>query len=48
MATCNLSGYAGKVTNKGAQKVQSVYTQPAAKSPKVITGGDLRAKKSSK
>lgn len=44
----NMSGYAGKVSNKGMQVVNSVYTQSASKSPKVKTGGDLRAKKSSK
>jgi len=43
-----ISGYAGKINNKGNQKVEPVYKTSAAKSPKVITGGDLRAKKSSK
>lgn len=43
-----VSGYAGKINNKGNQKVDSVYKSKSVKSPKVITGGDLRAKKSNK
>ena len=44
----SMSGYAGKITNKGNQEVKAVYAQSAPKSPKVKTGGDLRAKKSHK
>ena len=40
--------YAGKVTNKGNQEVKAGYVQKASKSPKMKTGGDLRAKKSNK
>lgn len=40
--------YAGKVTNKGNQEVKAGYAQKASKSPKMKTGGDLRAKKSHK
>lgn len=40
--------YIGKITNKGNQKVEAPLKQPASKSPKMVTGGDLRARKSSK
>ena len=40
--------YVGKITNKGAQKVDAPLKQPASKAPKVHEGGDLRAKKSHK
>ena len=40
--------YAGKIKNRGSQKVESLFKTPSSKSPKVKTGGDLRAKKSSK
>lgn len=41
-------GYIGKISNKGSQEVTAPIAQAKGKSPKVITGGDLRAKKSSK
>lgn len=44
----NKGSYVGKITNKGAQKVEAPLKQPASKKPKVHTGGDLRAKKSNK
>ena len=40
--------YVGKITNKGAQEVKAPLKQPASKSPKVHTGGDLKEKKSAK
>lgn len=40
--------YAGKIKNKGSQTVEALFKTNASKSPKVKTGGDLRAKKSSK
>lgn len=40
--------YAGKIENKGSQKVEALFKTKSSKSPKVKTGGDLRAKKSSK
>lgn len=44
----NKGSYVGKITNKGSQMVKSPIAMPASKSPKVVTGGDLRARKSSK
>lgn len=46
MANGGVSGYAGKVTNKSAQVVKAVYSQPNNKGSKVIKGEDLRTKKS--
>lgn len=40
--------YVGKIKNKGSMKVESPVKMPVSKAPKVITGGDLRCKKSSK
>lgn len=40
--------YAGKIKNKGSQKVESIFKTEGSKNPKVKEGGDLRAKKSSK
>ena len=40
--------YVGKITNKGAQKVDAPLKQPDSEAPKVHEGGDLRAKKSHK
>ncbi len=40
--------YAGKIKNRGSQKVEALFKTAGSKSPKVKTGGDLRAKKSSK
>lgn len=40
--------YAGKIKNKGSQKVESLFKTTGSKKPTVKTGGDLRAKKSSK
>ena len=37
------AGYAGRVTNKGAQYVEAPFAQKRGKSPKIIKGGDLRA-----
>lgn len=48
MANGNVSGYAGKISNKGAQQVKAVYSQGKAKSDKVTTGNDLRTKKNGK
>lgn len=44
----NKGSYVGKITNKGNQEVKAPISMPASKAPKVITGGDLRARKSSK
>lgn len=44
----NKGSYVGKITNKGNQMVKAPISMPASKKPKVVTGGDLRAKKSSK
>lgn len=41
-------GYIGKISNKGSQKVEAPLKQPVGKGPKVVSGGDLRAKKSKK
>lgn len=43
-----MADYKGKITNKVTQLVKAVFKQPAGKAPKVVSGGDLRAKKSSK
>ncbi len=43
-----MASYAGKIQNRGSQKVESLFKTPASKKPTVKTGGDLRAKKSSK
>ena len=40
--------YAGKIKNRGSQKVESLFKTAGSKKPTVKTGGDLRAKKSSK
>lgn len=40
--------YAGKIKNKGSQKVEALFKTEGSKKPTVKTGGDLRAKKSSK
>lgn len=40
--------YAGKIKNKGSQLVEALFKTNGSKKPKVKTGGDLRAKKSSK
>lgn len=40
--------YAGKIKNKGSQKVEAIFKTEGSKKPTVKTGGDLRAKKSSK
>lgn len=40
--------YIGKISNKGSQEVIAPIEQPKGKTPKVVTGGDLRAKKSNK
>lgn len=42
------SGYAGKISNKGAQEVKAVFPQSCGKSSKVTTGNDLRNKKGGK
>lgn len=41
-------GYAGKINNKGSQKVEALFKTQGSKKPTVKTGGDLRAKKSSR
>lgn len=43
-----MADYKGKITNKGIQRVIAVFTQPKSKAPKVVSGGDLRSKKSKK
>ena len=43
-----MTDYKGKISNKGSQEVKAPYNQPKGKSPKVVSGGDLRARKSSK
>lgn len=43
-----MADYKGKITNKVTQKIKAVFGQPAGKAPKVVSGGDLRARKSSK
>ena len=43
-----MEDYKGKISNKGVQEVKAVYKTPAGKSPKVVSGGDLRAKSSKK
>lgn len=40
--------YTGKINNKGNQKVEALVKTGTSKKGKMITGGDLRAKKSSK
>ena len=40
--------YAGKIKNRGSQKVEAIFKTEGSKKPTVKTGGDLRAKKSSK
>ena len=40
--------YAGKIKNRGTQKVEAIFKSEVSKKPTVKTGGDLRAKKSSK
>lgn len=40
--------YAGKIQNRGSQKVEALFKTAGSKKPTVKTGGDLRAKKSSK
>lgn len=42
------SGYTGKIKNCGSQMVEAPVKTKAPKAPKMITGGDLRAKKSSR
>ena len=41
-------GYAGKITNKGAQEVKAPFAQAEGKKPTVKMGGDLRSGKSGK
>lgn len=43
-----LKGYIGSIVNKGSQYVEAAVTMPSSKSPKVVTGGDLRTKPSNK
>ena len=43
-----MSDYKGKISNKGSQEVKALFGTTAGKSPKVKTGGDLRAKPSKK
>ena len=43
-----LSGYAGRIKNKGNQTVEAVYKTPAGKGPKMKKGSDLRTGKSGK
>lgn len=43
-----MADYKGKISNKGIQEVKAPIATPKGKSPKVVSGGDLRAKKSSK
>ena len=40
--------YTGKINNKGNQLVEALVKTEKSKKGKMITGGDLRAKKSSK
>lgn len=40
--------YVGRIANKGSQKVDAPLRQKASKAPKMVTGGDLRARKSAK
>lgn len=40
--------YAGKIKNRGSQKVEALFKTEPSKKPTVKTGGDLRAKKSSR
>lgn len=42
------ASYAGNIINKGIQKVEALFKTAAGKGPKVVSGGDLRAKKSNK
>lgn len=37
-------GYEGRISNKGSQEVSAVFPTEKPKSPKVIIGGDLRAR----
>ena len=39
-----MSKYEGKITNHGAQKVESPYKMPKSKPAKIKTGKDLRNK----
>lgn len=40
--------YVGKINNQGSQKVEAPVRMPKGKSPKVITGADLRSGSSKK
>lgn len=40
------SGYAGKISNAGAQRVEAVFPAKHSKASKVTKGDDLRVKKS--
>ena len=40
--------YAGKIKNKGSKKVEAIFKTEGSKKPTVKSGGDLRAKKSSR
>lgn len=42
------SGYAGKISNAGAQKVDAVFPAQHSKGSKVSKGSDLRSKKGGK
>lgn len=44
----NVSGYAGRIANKGNQTVKAVYGTPAGKAPMMKKGADLRTGKSGK
>ena len=40
--------HAGKINNKGSQKVEALFKTNRSKKPTVKMGNDLRSKKSSK
>lgn len=43
-----MADYKGRISNKGIQKVEAPFKTTSGKSPKVVSGGDLRAKPSKK
>lgn len=42
------TSYKGKIANTGSQIVKKLFGKVSSKQPKVVSGGDLRAKKSKK
>lgn len=43
-----IKGYIGKIKNCGSQKVEAPFKTAPSKKPKMISGNDLRVKKSKK